>query len=73
MIAYLKKKGLLTTDTYRYLLDYWHDIIVLVNNPKGVETDDIPNDDSEVSGEVVEMPNDENIDTNKKSESSNKK
>ena len=73
MIAYLKKKGLLTTNIYRYLLDYWHDIIVLVNNPNGVETDDIPNDDSEVSGEVEEMLNDENIDTNKKSESSHKK
>ena len=73
MIAYLKKKGLLTANIYRYLLDYWHDIIVLVNNPNGVETDDIPNDDSEVSGEVEEMLNDENIDTNKKSESSHKK
>lgn len=73
MIAYLKKKQLLTTDTYRYLLDYWHDIIFLVNNPKGVETDDIPNDDSEVSAEVEEMLNDENVDANKKSESSHKK
>jgi hypothetical protein len=36
LMAYLKKKGLLTTYIYRYLLDYWQDIVYLVNNQKGV-------------------------------------
>jgi hypothetical protein len=75
MIAYLRKKGLLTSTIFHYLLDYWKDIIFLVNNPRGdLNADNIPNDDSEPSAEAVEMINNENKDQNeRKSESSGKK
>jgi hypothetical protein len=41
MIAYLKRKGLMTSTIYHYLCDYWKDIVDLVNNPKG--EDSLPN------------------------------
>lgn len=45
MIAYLKRKGLLTPTIYNYINDYWRDIVYLVNNPRGEFGDDIPEDD----------------------------
>ena len=61
MIAYLKKKGLLTPTIYNYINDYWRDIVHLVNNPKGeIGGDDIPEDDPEPIGEAMDMHN-ENI------------
>lgn len=48
MIAYLKRKGLLTPTIYNYINDYWRDIVHLVNNPKGeFGGEDIPEDDPE--------------------------
>lgn len=41
MIAYLKRKGLMTSIIHHYLCDYWNDIVYLVNNPKG--EDNFPN------------------------------
>jgi hypothetical protein len=51
MVAYLKKKGLLTSTNYTYLCDYWKDIIYLVNNPRGGVLPECVPDDSEVDAE----------------------
>ena len=35
MIAYLLRKGLLTSTVYKYLCEYWKDIVYVVNYPNG--------------------------------------
>lgn len=47
VIAYLKRKGLLTPAIYNYINDYWRDIVYLVNNPKGEMGENVPEDDPE--------------------------
>lgn len=53
MLAYLKKKRLLSRGIYDYLLDYWRDIVYLVNNPQGdLNIEDEPEDEEMQSGEA---------------------
>ena len=35
LMAFLKKRKMLTTTIYHYVSSYWEDIVKLVNNPKG--------------------------------------
>lgn len=35
LIAFLKKRKMLTSTIYHYVNNYWPDIINLVNNPEG--------------------------------------
>lgn len=48
LLAFLRKKKLLSESNYTYINDYWPDIIYLFNNPKGANYNcNIPQDSEE--------------------------
>lgn len=39
-LAFLKKRNIFSTDIFNYVVDYWPDILFLVNHPDGDDASD---------------------------------